>query len=46
MSKYLITLEVESDTDPAYWNYDYLLNLDENENYQVIHTEQIEEVSK
>ena len=28
MSKYLITLEVESDSDPAYWNYDYFLNLD------------------
>ena len=42
MSKYLITLEIEADTNPADWNFDYFLNLDENENYEVIHTEEIE----
>ena len=43
MSKYLVTLEIESDTNPANWNWDMALLLDENEDYQLIHTEGIEE---
>ena len=38
MSKYLITLEIESPTDPSIWNFYDFLNLDEDEdllNYDV-----------
>ena len=35
MKTYTISFEITTPTDPAEWDWDNLLNLDENENYYI-----------
>ena len=42
-SKYLITLEVTTDTNPEHWEFDHFLNLDENEDYVVKSIREVED---
>ena len=43
MSKYLITVEVTSDTNPEHWDFDYFLNLSDDEDYIVTSIKEVEE---
>jgi hypothetical protein len=43
MSKYLITLEVTTDTNPEYWEFDNFINLDEGEDYSVESIKKVED---
>jgi PhoPQ-activated pathogenicity-related protein len=42
MSKYLITLEVTTDTNPEQWDFDYFVNVSDGEDYIVTSIQEIE----
>ena len=43
MNKYLITLEVTSETNPEQWDFDYFVNLSDDEDYIVTSIKEIKE---
>lgn len=41
MSKYLVTMEITTDDDPTYWNFDYFVNLSDGDDYVVTDVQEI-----
>jgi hypothetical protein len=41
MSKYLVTLEITSETNPENWDFDYFVNLSDDEDYIVTSVKEI-----